>query len=364
VYTEEFGVGRGVRHPDWSDGLIKAVNLGSRVYSQWVNGTDTFFYRGSAQALNEAIRKYAVVKGDVRHIVLAAGPGKTQTQSGKPVDFDWQVQVPGGMDRAGFGKKDAVMTVYISAIKPRPLAPQHIEKWLKDLDSDLFPARAAADEALQKLGNDVKPMLRSALLAQTTLETRRRIQSLLDRLPGIDLTDLEIPKGIVVIGVDDLIAKGLQELKAPDRNVRSMAIQELSGLARFSDKVVPALVEIFEKDKDAHIRQVAALCLARAGTLAKSASPALKRGLDDPDANIRQTCQNTLQHLVNAEDTPEQQERLSHERAILRETIEFKKAAGLNKLGQGAKDNSSAKATIDDFDKDGFPDVIVTPGTV
>lgn len=330
VEPEEFGAARELRRQDWPNSLVHAVNLDSRVYSLWDSGTDRLFYRGKARAVNEAMRKFAAVTGDHRPLVLVPGSGETHALSGKPVAFDWRLHVPGGLDKADSRKKHAVMTVHVSALKPRTVEREHVEKWLRDLNSDSFATRTAAHDELQKLGNDAKPLLRAALQAPQTLEMRRRVEALLDRLPSFDLTDLEIPKGVVVLSVGDMIAQGLQELKDPDRNVRRRALQDLSDLARFSDKIVPALVEIFEKDKDIHIRQIAAVCLAHAGVQAKPALPTLKQGLDDPDANIRYTCQNALKRLASAEDPPDQAERIRQELAIAKEINEVKKATGGN----------------------------------
>src|SRR5947209_17359605 len=67
---ERFGNAPAVKQPDWASGVLDVVNLDSRVYSQWVNGNENFFYRGNARALNEALRKYAAVKDDVRRLIL------------------------------------------------------------------------------------------------------------------------------------------------------------------------------------------------------------------------------------------------------------------------------------------------------
>jgi RNA polymerase sigma factor (sigma-70 family) len=329
VDTEEFGEDRVTRRLDWADGMVNVANLDRRVYSRWVNGQESFFYRASAQAVNDALRKFAAVTGDDRQLVLLPGSGKTQTVAGKPISFDWQLDVPGGLTKAFSGRKQAVLTVFISALKPRPVERKQVEKWLGQLDSESFEVRAAASEELQNLGNDAKPLLRAALQAQPTVEMRRRIESLLNRLPSFDVADLEFPKGMVVNTASDLIAKGLEELKDADRNVRSLAIQDLSGLAFLSDEVVPALVEVFEKDKDAHIRQVAAACLGRLGHQAKPAVPILKQALEDPDANIRHTCGSALERIATAKDTPDQREQTRRDRAVAQEINEFKKATGI-----------------------------------
>jgi hypothetical protein len=97
-----------------------------------------------------------------------------------------------------------------------------------------------------KAGRNAKPLLRAAPKGSNTVEMRRRLESLLERLPVYDLGDLEIPNGMTLITADGLIAKGLQELKDANRFRRMQAVQELSELARFSNKIVPMLIETFE----------------------------------------------------------------------------------------------------------------------
>ena len=116
---ETFGNAPAVKQPGWAEGVIDVVNLKSRVYSQWVNGNESFFYRGNAQALNESIRKFAEVKDDVRRLILLPGSGRTHSFDRKPIDFDWQLHVPSGIYRAVAKEKHAVMTVYVNSLKPR-----------------------------------------------------------------------------------------------------------------------------------------------------------------------------------------------------------------------------------------------------
>src|SRR5215471_11725946 len=111
---ETFGNAPAVKQPDWAEGILDVVNLKSRVYSQWVNGNENFFYRGNGQALNEALRKYAAVKDDVRQLILLPGAGKTQTFHRKTIDFDWKFHVPSGIYRAVTKRKHAEMTVYLN----------------------------------------------------------------------------------------------------------------------------------------------------------------------------------------------------------------------------------------------------------
>src|SRR4051812_39419610 len=137
--TESFGNAPVTKQPDWAEGVVDVVNLKSRVYSFWVNGNETFYYRGNGQAVHEALRKYAAVKSDVRQLILLPGSEKTRPFRGMPVAFDWQFHVPSGIYKAVTKRNHAVMTVYLNA--PRPRRPQNeklIRKWIGELDDDSF----------------------------------------------------------------------------------------------------------------------------------------------------------------------------------------------------------------------------------
>ncbi|MBI3411016.1 MAG: WD40 repeat domain-containing protein [Planctomycetes bacterium] len=62
------------------------------------------------------------------------------------------------------------------------LDPQSIKKWIADLDSPEFAVRTHADKELERLGNDVVPLLRTALTKDMPLEQSRRLQKLITRL--------------------------------------------------------------------------------------------------------------------------------------------------------------------------------------
>src|SRR2546425_10574825 len=96
---ESFGNAPKVKQPEWADGVIDVVNLKSRVYSQWVNGNENFFYHGNVKALNEALENFAAVKDEVRELILLPGAGKTQSFHGQAIEFDWQLHVPSGIYR-------------------------------------------------------------------------------------------------------------------------------------------------------------------------------------------------------------------------------------------------------------------------
>jgi hypothetical protein len=324
---EGFGNAPRPQQPDWADGVVDVVNLKSRVYFRWVNGNEDFFYRGDALALNEALRRFALINDDARQVILLPGSGRAQTFQGKQVEFEFQFHVPSGIYRAVTKRTHPVLTVYINAAKPQPIDRKLVERWLPDLHSESFKTRERAEQELQKLGRDARPHLRSARESQTTAEGRRRIDVLLQRMTGIDVTDLEIPTGVTIVTPDDLLTTHLKELKNVDTHVAGMAVHDLSNLALYSNKVVPALIEATRKGNHEYLRRGAASGLAHIGSAAKSAVAALKEGLEDPDANIKNSFQSAIERIESAKDEAGQDERVKNERAILKEIGEVKKTS-------------------------------------
>jgi len=283
--TETFGNAPVVRQPEWSDGVLEAINLESRVYSYWVNGNENFFYRGNSRALNEALRKFAVVKGETHVVILMPGPGNTNSFQGQAINFDWQLHVPSGIYKAVTKKSECILTIHI--VQP-PSVPaverKQIDVWVAELNDDKFAVRDKATQELAKLGPAIKPVLREALKSTSlTAEGRRRIEALLDKMASIALADIETPKGVKLADPTDLVVQNLDGLKHPDTYQRSHAVQELGSLADYSDKVTPALGKTLKNDKDEHVRRCAAAALAHIGGKARPALSVLKEGLTDQD---------------------------------------------------------------------------------
>jgi RNA polymerase sigma factor (sigma-70 family) len=66
----------------------------------------------------------------------------------------------------------------------RPADPKRLRQLLSDLESEQFATREKAQAALAELGDLAAPSLRQTLADKPTLEVRRRVQALLDRLRG------------------------------------------------------------------------------------------------------------------------------------------------------------------------------------
>jgi hypothetical protein len=317
---EAFGNAPLPKQPGWPDGLLEVVNLESRVYSLWqgLGGTPTFFYRGDGRALNDAIRKLAAVKAVERRLVLLPGRGKIRSFARAPIDYDWKLHLSGG--------RLVIMTAYVNAPGPRgPLDRKKAQKWLAELDDDSFATREAASRGLEKLGAAAKPLLREALKGRPSPEVRRRVGALLAKLKGFDAGDLEVPGGVTVVTANELIGAHLKELSDAGE---ARAMYALVELAPYSEKVVPALTGRLGKGKYEYVRLAAAHCLADVGAGARTALPALRAGLGDPEPNVRTAFRAAIDRIEKARPAPGWDEELENRRAIVKDLDEWKKARG------------------------------------
>jgi WD40 repeat protein/beta-lactamase regulating signal transducer with metallopeptidase domain len=65
---------------------------------------------------------------------------------------------------------------------------KQVERWIADLESDRFAVRQEAATNLVKAGEQVVPSLQKVLASQPTIETRKRVEELVEKLTGGTLT--------------------------------------------------------------------------------------------------------------------------------------------------------------------------------
>lgn len=119
-----------------------------------------------------------------------------------------------------------------------PIDGQRIHQYIADLDHDQFLLREQASKELEKVGKLADPALRKALLDPPSLEVRRRVERLLERLDGPLLSPdlVRLVRSLEVleyIGSRDA-QKTLQTLAqgAPDAWLTQEAKAALDRLAR------------------------------------------------------------------------------------------------------------------------------------
>src|SRR5262249_32762114 len=73
-------------------------------------------------------------------------------------------------------------TVAFLKERMRPISAEDVARWLGELDSDTFTVRENATQQLERLGKFVEPALKKALEREPSLEAKRRLERLLQRL--------------------------------------------------------------------------------------------------------------------------------------------------------------------------------------
>ncbi len=110
-----------LNYTEWK-GIMPIVNDKARVYQVWVNGNESFYYKGATKQLNAALATFAKVEVKNHVVVLRPGPAERGSFHDKtPISFNWELHVIGGIaaKRATDDiedlewQKDPVLTIYI-----------------------------------------------------------------------------------------------------------------------------------------------------------------------------------------------------------------------------------------------------------
>jgi WD40 repeat protein len=86
-----------------------------------------------------------------------------------------------------------VVPLLRARLRPAEAAnPRDVRQWIADLDSPRFQLRQRATRSLEKLGDLAMPVLTKVLTSAPPLETKRRVEQLLDRLTGRALSNEQL----------------------------------------------------------------------------------------------------------------------------------------------------------------------------
>jgi hypothetical protein len=251
-------------YEEWSN-LTSVINLTNRLYQRWVNGGESFFFQGNTEALNEALRCFALIQMDVREVILLPGPANVYSlMRQKRFDYDWSLKLNSGITRTmmsrGKGgliwRKDPVLTIFVGG------------------------------------GNIV-------------------------------LDQIHIPKGGTVLEMSDLLKRYTQAIQeSEDIHVRGWGAGELAKLDPFSTASVGVVASLL-RDTNDWVQSNAAIELKIFGKTAASALPSLRRTAETSIKYLKEQAQATIAAIEAAPDMPpaEQQKRAR----ILEEISAFRK---------------------------------------
>ncbi len=86
-----------LNYTNWN-GIVTLVNDKARVYQVWVNGNESFYYKGTTKPLNAALAAFAKVEVKNHVVVLRPGPVERRAIRDKTlIQFNWELHVIGGI---------------------------------------------------------------------------------------------------------------------------------------------------------------------------------------------------------------------------------------------------------------------------
>jgi hypothetical protein len=319
--------------------VLAAVNVEERVYMYEHEGNPFFFFRGGPKAVNEAIRRFAAIPADKREIILLPGPARPigHDRDNKPVTYDWALHVPMGKYRFHMGSEldddRATLTIYIP--EPRPPAPADAAKaraWIADLGRDDFKTRERAAKELTDLGPGVVPLLREALAGRASPEARDRMEKIVAAVStAIRVDSLDIPAGVSVIGLDDILARCRKEMANKDPARRGHAAGFLAEAGAPADEVLPDLEKMLKTGTQPSEVAGAAWAAGRLGAAGRPLLPILRAAAKSADKGVASTCEQSIGVIEKAKPEPIAEEDAKRRAAIrkeIREVVEGRKKTG------------------------------------
>lgn len=226
--TEEFGDEElsAANYTEWP-GLFELASDKTRVYSNWVNGHENFYFKGSTDQLNEALKKFAAIKIDKHEVLIRPGPGKAHSfNSERILDCNWNVEVYGGISK-------------------------HVVELEK---GDHF--WSSVPTMMIWIGGD------------------------------IDLAKIKIPEGVKVVGVNEKAARAREGLDSKDQTVRGWGSSVLADMNPYDRRNVAAVEKLLQDDVS-WVRLCAAGTMKQFGASAKSALPLLKEAEKSDDEQLK-----------------------------------------------------------------------------
>jgi RNA polymerase sigma factor (sigma-70 family) len=137
---------------------------------------------------------------------------------------------------------EATLALFQKQLKPvRPADPRRLQKLINDLESQQFSVRNAANKELEELGGLAAGALRQAQAKNSSLEMRRRIETLLDKLSGT-VTRPELLRAVRAVAV-------LENIASPDARKLLENLLQGDPDARLTQEATGALKRLDQKSR-------------------------------------------------------------------------------------------------------------------
>jgi hypothetical protein len=309
--------------------VLALLNVEERAYLEDgpLGGMLTVHFRGGPRAVNHALSRFRALPAAEHEIILRAGPPPALAFGKKAIPYDWVLYYPGGEAgrpgrRAGPFPDKTTLTIYIpEPLPPAPADPAAARRSIAELGSDDFKTRERAARELTALGPSVAGLVREALRGKLSAEARDRLERILAGMSTtLRLDVLDLPAGVPVVSLDDLLAKARKGLADPDAARRGNAAWALVEPGPPADEVLPDLEKLLKTATDANSVCGAMWAANRLGAGAKPLLPLLRAAADKVDKNVAGTCRQVIAGIeqAKAESVPEAE---AKKRAMIRNEI-------------------------------------------
>jgi len=310
--------------------VLALLNVEERVYLEDgpLAGMLTVHFHGGPRAVNYALSRFPAVPAAEHEIILRAAPAPPNSFGKKPIPYDWVLYYPGEEAgrpgrRGGPARGKTTLTIYIpEPLPPAPADPAAARKWIANLGSDDFKTREGAAKELTALGPSVAALLREALRGKPSPEARDRLEKILAGMSTtLRLDVLELPAGVSVISIDDLLAKARKDLASTDPARRGNGAWALVEPGPPAEEVLPDLEELLKTETDPSPVYSAMLAASQLGAEAKPLLPLLRAAADKADKRVADTCRQVIAGIESAKARPVPEAEAAKKWATIRKEI-------------------------------------------
>jgi hypothetical protein len=289
------------------------LNVEERVYLEDgpLPGMLTVHFRGGPRAVNHALARFRALPAAEHEIILRAAPAPPLTWDKKALPYDWVLYYPGEDGRrpgrrGGAIPKKTTLTIYIpEPLPPAPADPVAARKWIAGLGSDDFKTRERAARELTALGPSVAGQVRAALRGRPSAEARDRLEKILAGMSTtLRLDVLELPAGVPVVSLDDLLARARQGLADPDPGRRGNAASALAEAGPPAEEILPDLEKLLRTETERNPLYGAMWAANRLGAGAKPLVPLLRAAAERGDKDFAAACRQVIAGIERATADP------------------------------------------------------------
>jgi hypothetical protein len=306
--------------------VLALLNVEERVYLEDgpLSGMLTVHFRGGPRAVNHALSRFRALPAAEHEIILRAAPPPALAFGKQAIPYDWVLYYPGRTPgrRGGPVRDKTTLTIYIrEPLPPAPADPAAARQWIAELGSNDFKTRDRAARELTALGPSVAALVREAFRGKQSAEARDRMERILAGMSTtLRLDVLDLPAGVPVVSLDDLLATARKRLADPDPARRGNAAWALAAARPPADEILPDLEKMLRTETAARPLCGAALAANLLGAGAKRLLPLLRAAADKADKNTADTCRQVIVSIesAKAESVPESEAR---KRATIRKEI-------------------------------------------